>query len=114
NETRPRDFCRASAQHTPSRFSVGGSTHGGALHPAASASPGASSLSPALGDVTRGKESVGTAFTFATLVFATAFPAACLGSDLRLGRSEERRVGKECRCRWSPDVYKKKEEMTLR
>src|SRR6266511_4432513 len=26
----------------------------------------------------------------------------------RTSRSEERRVGKECRSRWSPDVYKKK------
>src|SRR6266576_7003879 len=26
-----------------------------------------------------------------------------------LTRSEERRVGKECRSRWSPDQYKKKE-----
>src|SRR5438105_14090027 len=25
-----------------------------------------------------------------------------------LARSEERRVGKECRCRWQPRVYKKK------
>src|SRR5690554_8188067 len=25
-----------------------------------------------------------------------------------LGRSEERRVGKECRSRWSPEQYKKK------
>src|SRR5439155_17018132 len=24
-------------------------------------------------------------------------------------RSEERRVGKECRCRWGPDQYKKEE-----
>src|SRR5436190_22858921 len=27
-------------------------------------------------------------------------------------RSEERRVGKECRCRWSPDAVKKKESVT--
>src|SRR5437762_13902955 len=26
-------------------------------------------------------------------------------------RSEERRVGKECRSRWGPDRYKKKEEI---
>src|SRR5437868_15414243 len=26
-------------------------------------------------------------------------------------RSEERRVGKECRSRWSPDNYKKKKEI---
>src|SRR5437588_10730786 len=30
--------------------------------------------------------------------------------DLRPRRSEERRVGKECRSRWSPDHQKKKEE----
>src|SRR3712207_6452802 len=29
------------------------------------------------------------------------------------GRSEERRVGKECRSRWSPDHYKKKEYLRL-
>src|SRR5205807_6541206 len=29
-----------------------------------------------------------------------------------MARSEERRVGKECRCRWSPDVGKKKEIQT--
>src|SRR5438309_10934718 len=28
-------------------------------------------------------------------------------------RSEERRVGKECRSRWSPDHYKKKQMDTL-
>src|SRR5438128_12108027 len=27
-----------------------------------------------------------------------------------LGRSEERRVGKECRSRWSPEHYKKKKK----
>src|SRR5687767_16018491 len=27
-------------------------------------------------------------------------------------RSEERRVGKECRSRWSPDAYKKQKEAT--
>src|SRR5688572_31525211 len=27
-----------------------------------------------------------------------------------VGRSEERRVGKECRSRWSPDHYKKKKK----
>src|SRR5688500_19429589 len=29
--------------------------------------------------------------------------------DGRLQRSEERRVGKECRARWSPSQYKKKQ-----
>src|SRR5437762_12974592 len=28
--------------------------------------------------------------------------------NVRLGRSEERRVGKECRCRWARYDYKKK------
>src|SRR5216683_6954610 len=32
----------------------------------------------------------------------------------RRTRSEERRVGKECRSRWSPDHSKKKEQVTLR
>src|SRR5437016_14317978 len=35
----------------------------------------------------------------------------CLGVTVghqRFARSEERRVGKECRSRWSPDHYKKK------
>src|SRR5688572_33374341 len=34
-----------------------------------------------------------------------------LAHDKDLGRSEERRVGKECRSRWSPDHQKKKREM---
>src|SRR5690242_2405058 len=29
--------------------------------------------------------------------------AAALGLNTELARSEERRVGKECRCRWAPD-----------
>src|SRR5688572_33457202 len=40
---------------------------------------------------------------------ATAFIALIAGLTLnleRLGRSEERRVGKECRSRWSPYHYK--------
>src|SRR5438552_17340688 len=32
------------------------------------------------------------------------------GDHVRVDRSEERRVGKECRCRWSPYDYKKKKE----
>src|SRR6516165_3037891 len=35
-------------------------------------------------------------------------------SKPRLFRSEERRVGKECRSRWSPYHYKKKDKTTLR
>src|SRR5439155_15739169 len=34
------------------------------------------------------------------------YPAPC-GSDFERGRSEERRVGKECICRWSPYHEKK-------
>src|SRR5438552_8803480 len=32
------------------------------------------------------------------------------GGDQRFERSEERRVGKECRARWSPEYYKKTRE----
>src|SRR2546422_10363187 len=35
-------------------------------------------------------------------------PGECLGCERT--RSEERRVGKECRSRWSPYHYKKKED----
>src|SRR5689334_25291245 len=34
-----------------------------------------------------------------------------IGVLLGLGRSEERRVGKECRSRWSPYQYKKEEQI---
>src|SRR5207245_11114660 len=34
----------------------------------------------------------------------------CFDGELAHPRSEERRVGKECRSRWSPDHEKKKEE----
>src|SRR5437016_14496043 len=34
--------------------------------------------------------------------------AANFGRVVALGRSEERRVGKECRSRWRPDHYRKK------
>ena len=34
--------------------------------------------------------------------------------DDYFGRSEERRVGKECRSRWSPEHYKKKGKTTKR
>src|SRR5262245_63558883 len=35
-------------------------------------------------------------------------PAACAASSSTGTRSEERRVGKECRCGWSPDQCKKR------
>src|SRR5207245_8624300 len=34
---------------------------------------------------------------------ATGVLATTAKQTLSLGRSEERRVGKECRCRWEPD-----------
>src|SRR5688572_31626055 len=37
-------------------------------------------------------------------------PGRLSGADARRQRSEERRVGKECRSRWSPDREKKKTE----
>src|SRR5688572_21242989 len=36
--------------------------------------------------------------------------AAAVALSIGVARSEERRVGKECRSRWSPDHYKKKIE----
>ena len=33
---------------------------------------------------------------------ATIYQMAQVGADLKAERSEERRVGKECRSRWSP------------
>src|SRR5207248_8802638 len=42
-----------------------------------------------------------------------AHPEQGLAADL-LCRSEERRVGKECRSRWSPYHYKKKRKMRLK
>src|SRR5690625_1225497 len=43
---------------------------------------------------------------------ATTSSATSGGSSASIsaGRSEERRVGKECRCRWSPNDEKKKRE----
>src|SRR5437588_12467044 len=39
------------------------------------------------------------------------FAAPCLRDEVdALGRSEERRVGKECSCRWSPYHERKKEK----
>src|SRR5690348_18403292 len=34
-------------------------------------------------------------------------------AEHQLARSEERRVGKECRARWAPDHYKKKRSVDL-
>src|SRR5207249_9620220 len=33
--------------------------------------------------------------------------------EIEVKRSEERRVGKECRCRWERDDYKKKEKRVV-
>ena len=49
-----------------------------------------------------------------TLKAAIAFKNSGLGTPIlvakeeKVKRSEERRVGKECRSRWSPEHYKKK------
>src|SRR5437016_14596864 len=40
----------------------------------------------------------------------TALPIAIMRIDMTHRRSEERRVGKECRSRWSPYHEKKKEQ----
>src|SRR5690554_8143064 len=40
-----------------------------------------------------------------------AFWIETIGSETSF-RSEERRVGKECRCRWSPYYYKKTKKMS--
>src|SRR5690349_25003128 len=45
--------------------------------------------------------------------FAFCTRVASEASKNVLCRSEERRVGKECRSRWSPYHYKKKHEMTM-
>src|SRR2546430_17047307 len=42
------------------------------------------------------------------------FETPCRPSSRRLSRSEERRVGKEGRSRWSPYHYKKKKEYVTR
>src|SRR5438552_19206019 len=39
---------------------------------------------------------------------AASLPARLCQRQRKFLRSEERRVGKECRSRWSPDQYKKK------
>src|SRR5215211_8852487 len=41
-------------------------------------------------------------------------PRSSRSKDPARGRSEERRVGKECRSRWSPYHYKKKRHERLR
>src|SRR5688572_33375806 len=54
-----------------------------------------------------------------TLLIARKFAAICSREistqerygDVAMLRSEERRVGKECRSRWSPYHYKKKREI---
>ena len=42
------------------------------------------------------------AAVFVTLLVGTALTVVAANIDLGLFRSEERRVGKECRSRWSP------------
>src|SRR5690349_24925060 len=37
----------------------------------------------------------------------------CVSDDDTIKRSEERRVGKECRCRWATDQYRKKKERDM-
>src|SRR5882724_12131957 len=44
---------------------------------------------------------------------ASAFIGAASSRSRQPNRSEERRVGKECRSRWSPD-HKKKKDQTIR
>src|SRR5690625_7670460 len=47
---------------------------------------------------------------FTATVFLSALTATIMTSYVPLKpRSEERRVGKECRSRWAPDQFKKKE-----
>src|SRR5438034_9568134 len=45
--------------------------------------------------------------------FFAARTADCRRAGGRHARSEERRVGKECKSRWSPDQLKKKEKKKL-
>ena len=40
--------------------------------------------------------------TYAVLLHAGNFGSAQTGNIMEMARSEERRVGKECRSRWSP------------
>src|SRR5260221_7936877 len=51
----------------------------------------------------RGQESLrGLAFFFGILFITEVALVLIFGVDYRMVRSEERRVGKECRSRWSP------------
>src|SRR5687767_15796636 len=49
-----------------------------------------------------------TGILLAAKSFQSAIARLTTNSDRARRRSEERRVGKECRSRWSPDHYKKK------
>ena len=51
-------------------------------------------------DIDRYQESVAMGLTAKQLVFSIA--SVIVGGGIVLLRSEERRVGKECRSRWSP------------
>src|SRR5690554_7945521 len=44
-----------------------------------------------------------------TLTFLLTQKKTCVQNYVQKQRSEERRVGKECRCRWRPDHRNKKE-----
>ena len=43
-----------------------------------------------------------TGLTLALLIYVSATAAYFLPRNTEISRSEERRVGKECRSRWSP------------
>src|SRR5437870_10538181 len=45
--------------------------------------------------------------------YDSSFTYICTPNDTHACRSEERRVGKECRSRWSPDHEKKKKRITI-
>src|SRR2546428_13917541 len=57
-----------------------------------------------LAGVEAGQSSVVEVVRAVTMTVSLPLLVACT----EVGRSEERRVGKEGRCRWSPDHYKKK------
>src|SRR5207248_11644648 len=51
------------------------------------------------------------AYLFATIIMTSvSSPFSCCSGIVKL-RSEERRVGKECRSRWSPEQCKKSDEV---
>src|SRR5690242_21813121 len=50
--------------------------------------------------------------SFVPVALACATAGAARRYIVGVGRSEERRVGKECRSRWSPDHEKKKKKKT--